>query len=184
MSPFNRLLVLMCVALLAMAAAEAPRTDKTDEKQTEKQPDKRPVPDKKLTPGQVVKIVMDALKNNDATDSGIAITFDFASPSNKEVTGPLERFIPMVKNETYAPMLNHKSAKYGKVLIKDDVAQQAVTLVDSTGKEAAYVFQLSKQTDGDLKGCWMTDGVMRIEPGQEPREPKLGDPPGGAPDRA
>src|SRR5688572_13075406 len=119
---------------------------------------KRPVPGPDLKPEEVVRIVMDALKSNDDQDSGIAITFDFASPANQEVTGPLERFIPMVKSPTYAPMLKHKSAKYGKLQTRGNIAQQLVTVIDAEDKEAAYVFRLSKQDEGERKGCWLTDG--------------------------
>ena len=51
-----------------------------------------PGPD--LTPEQVIAIQLNALKNNDrpATDHGIRITFNFASPGNKASTGPLATF--------------------------------------------------------------------------------------------
>ena len=152
----------ICLALVAAAEPDAKEA-------------KRPKPDPKLTPGQVVRIVMDALKNNDAKDAGIAVTFDFASPANQEVTGPLERFIPMLKGPVYGPMVNHKSAEYGKTIIieEDEKAEKAavlVTLVDAKGEQAAYLFTLSKQTDGDLKDCWMTDGVIRIKPGEDPEK--------------
>jgi hypothetical protein len=161
----------------AAAPADA-KPDGKDEK-------KRPVPAPDLSPGDVVKIVLDALKNNDAKDTGIATTFAFASPGNRKVTGPLERFIPMLKNPAYAPMLNHKSAKYGKVVIRDDAAQQVVKVVDAKGHEAMYVFRLSKQADGDLKDCWLTDGVVRVEPADDPVPPKIDDPAeADKPDRA
>jgi hypothetical protein len=152
------------------AAAEKPKDGKESKK-------KRPAPDKEYTPGQVVRIIIDALKNNDAKDGGIATTVDFASPANQEATGPLDRFIPMVKSEAYAPMLNHKSAKYGKVLIDDDEgeAQELVRVTDAKGNVIYYIFRLSKQTEGKFKDCWMTDGVIRVEPRDLPREPKLGD---------
>lgn len=134
-------------------------------------PAKRPAPDPALKPDEVVRAVMDALKENDEKDSGIAVAFDFASPANQEVTGPLERFAPMVKSPAYAPMLNHKSATYGKLQVRETVAQQLVTVADADGKEAAYVFRLSKQAEGDHKDCWMTDGVIRVEPGTEPGLP-------------
>src|SRR4051812_33213541 len=73
----------------------------------------RPVPSPDLAPQDVVKTVMDALRNNDEKDTGIRITFSFASPGNREFTGPIDRFIAMVKDPAYAPMLNHKSAEYG-----------------------------------------------------------------------
>ena len=167
----NRPLALtLCLALVAVSAAAEP----------EAKEEKRPRPDPKLTPGQVVRIVMDALKKNDAKDSGIAVTFDFASPANQKITGPLERFIPMVKGPVYGPMVNHKSAEYGKALLLGDeqtAAAVVVTLVDGNGETAVYLFTLSKQEEGDLKDCWMTDGVIRVKPGDDP-EKILKEPPG------
>ena len=58
-----------------------------------------PVPKPELTPEQVVEIQVEALRKNDVPtpDAGIATTFRFASPGNRKVTGPLERFAPIVK---------------------------------------------------------------------------------------
>ena len=50
------------------------------------------VPDPALTPEQVVRIQLEALRNNDAGDRGIAVAFRFASPGNRQNTGPLPRF--------------------------------------------------------------------------------------------
>ncbi len=44
-------------------------------------------------------------------DRGIEVTFNFASPTNKRMTGPLERFKVMVRNSVYGPMINHRSAE-------------------------------------------------------------------------
>ncbi len=129
---------------------------------------KLPGPRKEYTAEQVVKILMDALQNNDEKDAGIATVFNFASPGNKKFTGPLERFIPMVKSAAYRPMLNFKSAEYGEMTTKDDHAEQSVTLTTTEGDVAVYLFQLSKQSDGDVKDCWMTDGVVRVPPKGKP----------------
>jgi hypothetical protein len=128
-------------------------------------PKKQPGPRAEYSPEQVVQIVMDALQNNDAADSGIVTTFNFASPGNKEVTGPVARFIPMVKTPAYKPMLNFRSAEYGKLELADDktTGEQTVTLIAANGDVATYLFRLSKQPDGEFKGCWMTDGVIRVE---------------------
>lgn len=123
-----------------------------------------PQPRPELEPAQVVRAVMEALQKNDDADRGIATAFNFASPGNKSVTGPLERFIPMVKNPVYSPLLNYKKAQYGPVHVVEGQAMQVVTLVDAADDVAVYAFQLSKQAEGEFKGCWMTDGVIRLEP--------------------
>ena len=78
------------------------------------------------------------------------------------MTGPLERFILLVKNPAYKPMLNYKSAEFGALDIKDDEAQQRVTLVSADGAKVVYRFTLSKQHEEPYKDCWMTDGVERV----------------------
>ncbi|MFN2455959.1 MAG: DUF4864 domain-containing protein [Pyrinomonadaceae bacterium] len=121
-------------------------------------------PNPNLSPEQVITIVLEALQHNDqpAPDSGIATAFRFASPGNHAATGPLDRFILLVKNPLYKPLLNYKSVERGTVRIADDVARQRVTLVAANGLRAVYLFTLSKQTDNPYKNCWMTDGVERL----------------------
>ena len=123
-----------------------------------------PQPDAKLTPEQVIKIQLDALRRNDEpdADSGIRTAFRFASPANREATGPIERFIPLVKNPLYLPLLNHRRADLGTLRIEGDTAQQRVTVIAKDGRTAVYVFTLSKQAVARYEGCWMTDGVGRV----------------------
>ncbi len=148
------------MVLLTSAASFAPAAPAT-------QPDS-PSPDPKLQPDDVVRIVIESLGKNDANDNGIRTTWKFASPANKQMTGPVERFIPMVKSPAYAPMLEKTEPHYGNVQTKDDVAVQIVVLIAPDGTKSAYIFQLSRQTDGDFKGCWMTDAVSPIKPPQAP----------------
>lgn len=120
----------------------------------------RPVPS--LAPADVVSIQLDALKRNDASDSGIEIAFRFASPANKRSTGPLPRFARMIKEGPYALMLEFRQVAYEPVEIVADKAHQRVTLI-SARQTTTYVFYLTRQRDGEFANCWMTDAVM-IEP--------------------
>jgi hypothetical protein len=94
-----------------------------------------------------------ALQRNDeqAPDSGIATAFRFASPGNRAATGPLERFIQLVKSPAYKPLLNHKTAARGAVRIADDIARQRVTLTAANGERIVYLFTVSKQTEDPYK---------------------------------
>ena len=121
-------------------------------------------PGPKLSPAQVVSAQLAALKNNDDDDTGIRITFRFASPGNKAQTGPIERFIEMLKNPAYQPMINYKSDHREPIEVDGSVAKQVVTLVSSSGKRTRYLFVLSKQKQPPCRGCWMTDAVMRLDP--------------------
>ena len=120
-------------------------------------------PNPALSPGQVVKIQLDALRANDTADTGIEIAFRFASPANKSNTGPLPRFASMIKQGVYALMLDYVDAEYEPVEIVGTRARQKVTLI-GTAQVVTYVFYLSRQKDAVCDGCWMTDavGVERI----------------------
>ncbi len=122
-------------------------------------------PDEDLTPAQVVRIVVDSLKHNDAgSDIGIATVFSFASPANKMNTGPLPRFATMIKRG-FPDMLNHSSARYDPMEVEADIAIQAVWLMTPAGAEVGYAFQLSRQVDGEYAGMWMTDMVIPLGEG-------------------
>lgn len=121
-----------------------------------------PSPD--YSPGQVIRLQLEALADNDAPhkDAGIEVAFRFASPANKTVTGPLDRFIQMVHNPIYRPMLHHRTARYGELQISGNEAMQSVILTAADGERVGYIFILSKQKGGPCDECWMTDSVLRF----------------------
>jgi hypothetical protein len=125
-----------------------------------------PGPSPSLSPSQVVQTVMESMhRNNDPSpDAGIKTAFNFASPANKRQTGPVDRFVQMVRDPMYKPMLDSQAIEYGPLTIEGDAAQQLVTVVDADSRVASYVFSLSRQGNGRYAGCWMTDGVVRVEP--------------------
>lgn len=122
----------------------------------------QPMPSPDLLPQQVVALQLKALQENDEANTGIAITFNFAAPENKAYTGPLNKFIQLVKNPVYAPLLNFKKCEINKIHIEGDEAQQIVIITDQNGRKAAYLFSLSKQQSGPYQHCWMTDSVIRL----------------------
>ena len=122
-----------------------------------------PQPRPEYKPYQVVQIIVDALQNNDAADTGIAIAFNFASPENRQATGSLERFISLVRRPAYGPLLNCRDVSYGTATLYGDQAMELVAVLDAGGEPAFYLLRLSRQTAGRYQGCWMTDGVLRIE---------------------
>jgi tetratricopeptide (TPR) repeat protein len=121
-----------------------------------------PKPSPELLPEDVVKIQLNALKHNDEKNHGIAIAYRFASPENRLHTGPLERFIRMLHNPLYAPMLNYDTEELGAMKKDEQRAEQKVMLIDKNGRAYTYLFLLSKQQEGDYQGCWMTDGVINL----------------------
>ncbi len=122
-------------------------------------------PDPSLSPQDVVSIQIEALRNNDIpyADRGIEVTFNFASPANKRVTGPLERFKEMVRNPNYGPMINHRSARYENLMVEGDFARMDVILNSKKGDHLGYRFILSRQHGNEYEGSWMTDAVIRFD---------------------
>ena len=125
----------------------------------------RTEPNPSLSPQDVVSIQIEALRNNDTPyeDRGIEVTFNFASPTNKRMTGPLERFKVMVRNPVYGLMINHRSAEYENVRVEGDFAQVDAILQSKDGQYLGYRFMLSRQHGNEYEGSWMTDGVYRFD---------------------
>ncbi len=122
-------------------------------------------PDPSLSPQDVVSIQIEALRHNDTpyVNRGIEVTFNFASPANKRLTGPLERFEEMVQNPTYGPMINHRDASYENLVVEGDFAKIDVILTSKDGEYLGYRFILSRQYGNRYEGSWMTDAVVRFD---------------------
>ena len=116
-------------------------------------------PEPKLKPNDVVRLQLLAMQQNDDSDFGIEVTFRFASPANKKQTGPLKRFIGLVRNPSYRPLLNHINATFLELTVEEVFAVQDVIITTSNGERIGYRFRLSIQKGPLYQGCWMTDSV-------------------------
>jgi hypothetical protein len=119
-----------------------------------------PEPSPVLDPAEVVRIQVEALRNNSSLNEGIALTYRFASPNNRRSTGPLGRFTVMVRTDPYDRLLNHRRARYEPLALSGNVAHQLVIITDPAGEEIAYHWTLVRQEEGKFKDCWMTDAVI------------------------
>lgn len=117
-----------------------------------------------MSPTEVVRTQVEALGGNDTPhpDAGIEAAFNFASPANKEVTGPLDRFRKLFETPAYAPMIDHEGATYSTPERDGAVARVGVILTTAQGERVGYLFELSKQEEGPHPDCWMTDAVQRV----------------------
>ena len=116
-------------------------------------------PEPELKPNDVVRLQLLAMQQNDDSDFGIEVTFRFASPANKKQTGPLKRFIGLVRNPSYRPLLNHINATFIELTVEEVFAIQDVIITTSNGERIGYRFRLSIQKGPLYPGCWMTDSV-------------------------
>ena len=110
-------------------------------------------------PALVVHIQVLALRNNDpATNEGINTTWQFASPSNRDLTGPYANFVRTIQSG-FEPLLNATGVRYGPLDRDGDTASQPVTVVDAHGTTTSYRWTVEKQEEPPFEGCWMTAGV-------------------------
>ena len=121
---------------------------------------KNAYPEHELKPNDVVRLQLLAMQQNDESDIGIEVTFRFASPANKKQTGPLKRFIGLVRNPSYRPLLNHTNATFLELTVEEDFAVQEVVITTSNGERIGYRFRLSIQKGPVYLDCWMTDSVV------------------------
>ncbi len=158
---FTYLLAATALALLLSGCSlDLTRQSELEEEISALSDELTPNPD--LSPEEVVKTQVEALQHNNSDDKGIEVTFRFASPANKHITGPLGRFRKLIKSSAYSPMLNHKMAEYDPVEKSGDTVTQRVTIIGNNGAATIYLFQLSKQSDPPCKDCWMTDSVIAV----------------------
>lgn len=118
-------------------------------------------PHPSLKPENVIEIQLQSLqKNNEPShDAGIIQTWIFAHPSNKLMTGPIERFALMMKNQNYKNILYHRNHEIEPVFKTYNRAQFAVTITTSDGKKMTFKWELQKVKKGEFSGSWMTTSV-------------------------
>ena len=120
-----------------------------------------------IKPVEVVGIQLAGLQKNDQNfkDSGIEQTWNFAHPSNKKVTGPLDSFKRMIKGASYRMMINHLSHTIKKLESTDNWAQFEVIILDKEKIYHKFNWQVEKYlSDGPLKDCWLTTMVSNPIP--------------------
>ena len=124
-----------------------------------------PQPNAELQPGDVVQIVIDALASNDlpCTDAGMVATFNFAWPSNKLQTGPLQNFTKLLKGPAYSQMLNHRDSTLSEVILDDNKAIRLVQIISESNQTLYFAFRLGLQKQGNYSGMWLTEAVWQMD---------------------
>jgi hypothetical protein len=125
-------------------------------------------PNESLAPEDVVRLQVDALGRFRDDPAAILQCYCLASPENRRVTGPLQRFAAMVLDADYRPLVMQEDALVGTPIVRGDRAAVLTTVVGADREISIYCFYLSKQTGAAHRGCWMTDSVLRVPPMAEP----------------
>lgn len=114
-----------------------------------------------LYPDDVVTLQLSALQDNDAQDSGIALTWEYTSPENQRANGPYTRFARMI-HESYGDLLQSRSFDVGAAKIEDGGASVPVRLVCAAGNTHGFIFWLTMEHSGERDGHWLTEGVTPV----------------------
>ena len=125
----------------------------------------KPTPE--INPEEVVKIQLSSLMNNNEPylNAGIEQTWEFAHPSNRAFTGPIQRFTQMMYAPSYAVMLDHKKHDILEVKIDKYIAYFFIELTSNDGKMFGFKWTLEKvKEEGVFKDCWMTIAVSTPMP--------------------
>jgi hypothetical protein len=120
-------------------------------------------PDPALSPEDVVEIQLKALQRNDSPtlDAGIRQVWLLAHPDNKRVTGPLPRFIRMIKGAPFRPLIGHAAHDIERLGAADEQVNFKVTIQTSEGAVLEYFWAVGRVVSGPAKGSWMTISVFQ-----------------------
>ena len=120
--------------------------------------------DPMLSPEAAVHIQLRALQNNDvpSPDSGIRKAWAFAHPDNKRVTGPLPKFMAMIKQPAYAMLLNHQNYEIKLLERSASIAVFAIRVTANDGLVYLCRWQVAPVIGGENDGAWLTIGVSPL----------------------
>ena len=119
-------------------------------------------PNNKIHPSNVVDIQLKGLMNNDnpSKNYGIKQTWEFAHPVNKKYTGPLPKFINLLRGENYKMLLNHLDNEIIEVFKSNTRYGYEVTILAVDKKYYKFQWVVEKYyEEGPLKDCWLTTSV-------------------------
>ena len=118
-----------------------------------------PSPD--LSPEQVVEIQLLGLKLSGGDPSHIEMeqVWRFAHPSNKAMTGPIQRFAMLFATPSYKPLLGHDDYAIELIAEDENNAQMLVRVTANDGQAYLYLWNVLRVTDGVDKGSFMTISV-------------------------
>ena len=119
-------------------------------------------PNSNLGPFEVLMIQLNSLKNNNKPykDAGIEQTWEFAHPSNKKITGPLDKFKKMIYSESYKILISHENTEIKILKETKDISIFKVIVLTKNKEKYYYIWQVEKiLLEGNYKNCWMTTSV-------------------------
>jgi hypothetical protein len=118
-------------------------------------------PHPNIQPQDVIKIQLKSLQQNNkpSLDAGILQTWAFAHPSNKIMTGPVERFTLMMKSQNYRNILYHRDHSIELIFKTKRYSQFAVSITTLDDQKMIFKWELEKVQKGEFSNSWMTTSV-------------------------
>lgn len=119
-----------------------------------------------LSPIEVVRMQVESLRATRHDPSALRVCYGLAAPSNREQTGPFEKFAQMVAESPYDALGAAESWQVGGATLEGDFAAALVTTIAADGTPNAFRFVLEKQSIDPFEDCWMTVAVqfVRVSP--------------------
>lgn len=132
-----------------------------------------------MGPEAVLHQQLAALQRNDAE-----AVFNFASPANRQNTGPASKFATMLQSSGYKALLGHADHQvvnytherrgFFTAIVKISSAKEILSKYNEGGEvmpgrvlcaddEHVFYWSMSLQLTGEFEGCWMTDTVMLLD---------------------
>jgi hypothetical protein len=131
------------------------------------------LPSTELTPDAVVRLQLAGLSDDRGDGVGVLQCYAFASPANRAVTGPLDRFGKIVRQDAFECMARPQAMLIGRPQITDRIARVLVTMIDDQHRVHAFTFVLARQSEAPFKDCWMTEAVLPSLPTATPSPPAI-----------
>ena len=127
------------------------------------------LPEASITPEQVIRIQIDALRN-ESQGLGALQCYCFAAPENRIVTGPIERFTVMVRQPPFDILQQVATYTIEPPEFQDDMARCLVFVVGENRNLRAFSWILKKHREEPFDECWLTAGVFLLYDSEQPLE--------------
>ena len=119
-------------------------------------------PNDKFSPLEVVDIQLTSLQSNSKDNKGIYQCWLFAHPENKKYTGPLGRFVAMIRSKPYNVLLESLFFET-KLISKNQTEAKVEVFLDGKNKNRYKILWILSKSNISKKctNCWMTIGVSQ-----------------------
>lgn len=118
------------------------------------------IPQPHYSPAEVVTLQIESMRDSASSPDHLTTCYSLASPENREITGPIERFGAMVMMPPYDRLARCQAWQVGRPVIDQDHAAVLVSTISSDGSGVAFRFLLRLHTEHPFDGCWLTEAVQ------------------------